>query len=208
MISPNFNDAAKSIAAGPDAIDGHVSQKTKQLFKVERTREIKHPKLNIEAVEWILEDQFGNKYFLFRSMLFDGELYDVAQWFWCGGIDRLGLVGDFRQFKTVNDALIDFARDSAFIAFARTNLLILRARKKSTSPQTLEPKDMTRKANGLAKAIIAAGRIAQAGPKDPMALLKIDPPTQAGLKAHPVKTALTEGTLFSFPTQPKPDIVT
>lgn len=200
------DDQAKNLILGEESIQGHVSQKIRQRFKLERTREIRSKRLKLDAVEFIVVDQFGNKYFLFRALLFDGEIYEVAQWFWEGArasdeVSTFGgngvrgrLVGEFKRFREVNDALMDFAREQAFLAFGRSNLAIAKAKSLSASPQAIEPKDITASIDRLTKAIEAAGKAVQAEPSDAKKLLTEDPPAP-----NPAPVQQSVGEVIAFP---------
>lgn len=113
-------------------IQGHVSQNIRQRFTVQRTRLRIHRKLQIEAMEHIVKDQFGNLYVVFTARLMDGEVYACTAWVgtekWTGTEKRLVLVKEWKKFPSFNDDLLAAIQNLAFHALGSANLGILKAR--------------------------------------------------------------------------------
>lgn len=98
-------------------IEGHVGKTVPQVFQVRRTRTIEDRRLKLKAVEYLLEDQFKNLYLVYRSILSDGEVYDVADWV------KPSLIASYGGF---NDALITHFMEKAFVALGRATLGLMR----------------------------------------------------------------------------------
>lgn len=100
-----------------DVIQGHNGQR--QVFSLRRSLVITDPRRRKQCREFLLEDQFGNLYLVYRTTLHDGEEYDVADWV------KPSTIATYGGFT---DALIDDFRSKAFFAFDRTAKEIDRAR--------------------------------------------------------------------------------
>lgn len=127
-----LNDADKDIDF-TEVIQGHVSQSVKQVFNIERTRVIFNRKLNLEARENIVKDQFGNLYTVFIAKLIDGEMYAVTRWV---AHPHSGLVKEMRQLgsRRFDDNLLAWLQDEAFVSFGRATLAILKGRQAAKMP--------------------------------------------------------------------------
>jgi hypothetical protein len=110
---------------------GHVSQQIEQVFTRLRHGKVKCKRLQLEADEFLLRDQFGNCYITYRAMLLDGEMYDVAEYFG-KQLSHDKTIRTVREWKEIGPVLIDEVmdslRESAFVKYGRTVLSILRAR--------------------------------------------------------------------------------
>lgn len=126
-----LTDADKAVDF-TQAIQGHVSQHTKQLFTVERSRDLLEHKLAIQARENIVKDQFGNIYVVFVARLMDGDVWSVTQWVgaekWNGLQKRIVLVREWKKFKRFDDALLSYLQQQAFVAFGKANVAYLKGR--------------------------------------------------------------------------------
>lgn len=137
-ISQDLSDADKGVDF-TKVIQGHVGQGIKQVFTIERTRNRRHPKLQIEALEHIVKDQFGNLYVVFLSKLMDGDLYACTAWVgaekWTGTTKGIVLVKEWKKFRTFSDDLLACIQNLAFVSFGNANLAILKARQAASLPQ-------------------------------------------------------------------------
>lgn len=127
-----LSDADKAVDF-TQVIQGHVGPSTKQVFRIERTRARIYKPLQLEAVEHIIKDQFGNLYVTFLARLFDGELYACTAWVgtekWVAGTQKkLFLVKEWKRFKAFNDDLLACLQDMAMFSFGKANIAILKAR--------------------------------------------------------------------------------
>lgn len=93
-------------------VQGHNGEVQK--FTLHRSVIIQDRREKRMCREFLVEDQFGNMYLLYRAKLHDGEDYDVAPNGdgWCNRPSLLLRYGGF------NDALVDDFRTQAFHAFA------------------------------------------------------------------------------------------
>lgn len=89
-----------------ETIQGHNGQL--QRFELKRSLVITDPRRKAQCREFLLEDQFGNVYLVYRTTLHDGEEYDVADWV------KPSVMAKYGGFT---DALIDDFRGKAFHAF-------------------------------------------------------------------------------------------
>lgn len=126
-----LNDADNAVDF-TSILQGHVSQTIKQVFTLKR-REIRvHRKLALEAVESIVEDQFGNCYVVFHAKLLDGEVWACADWVgtwrWTNATKQMMLVKEWKRFRRFNDDLLGYFQDKAFVALGRVTAGILKAR--------------------------------------------------------------------------------
>lgn len=121
-----LNDADKAVDF-TQVIQGHVSQSVKQVFHVERERTIHNRKLQLEAREIIVKDQFGNLYTCFVAKLIDGEVYAVTRWV---AHPHSGLVAELRKLgaRRFDDALLAWLQDEAFLAFGRATIALMKSR--------------------------------------------------------------------------------
>lgn len=100
-----------------DTIQGHYG--VKQRFELRRSNVVTNPRTRRQCREFVLEDQNGNFYLVYRAQLHDGEDYDVADWV------RPSVMARYGGFS---DALIDDYRTKAFRAFERAARAINEAR--------------------------------------------------------------------------------
>lgn len=132
-----LNDADKAVDF-TTVIQGHVSQSIRQVFTTERTRLRRHDRAQIEALEHIVKDQFGNLYVVFVAKLMDGEMYVCTAWVgaekWTANGKNLVLVKEWKKFKTFSDDLLAAMQNLAFYSFASANLAILKARHSAKLP--------------------------------------------------------------------------
>lgn len=145
-----------------EAIQGHVGQNTKQVFETLDGQPFAQPKLKLTGYEFIQRDQFQNHYHLMRAVLFDGEMYDVAQWIkpslmMAHGGGRAAMDDWAARHKLrITESLLRELREIGAMALARMNIEILKGRQASTAPVGLETHDLTHQANVLEDAIVAA----------------------------------------------------
>lgn len=145
-----------------EAIQGHVGQNTKQVFETLDGQPFAQPKLKLTGYEFIQHDQFQNHYHLMRAVLFDGEMYDVAQWIkpslmMSHGGGRAAMDDWSARHKLrITESLLKELREVGAMALARMNIEILKGRQASTAPVGLETQDLTHQANVLEDAIVAA----------------------------------------------------
>ncbi len=136
-LSTKLTDADKAVDF-TKPIAGHVSQSIKQVFTLERVRELSHAKLQIDARENITKDQFGNIYVVIMAKLMDGEVYTVTAWVgaekWTGTEKKIVLVKEYKKFKRFSDEMMTYIQDQSFIAFGKSNLAILKARHAAKLP--------------------------------------------------------------------------
>ncbi len=132
-----LNDADKSVDF-TQVIQGHVSQNIRQQFTVERTRLRVHRRAQIEAMEHIVKDQFGNLYVVFTAKLMDGEIYACTAWVgaekWTGAQKSIVLVREWKRFRGFNDDLLSAIQNLAFHSLASANLAIIKARHAAQLP--------------------------------------------------------------------------
>ena len=103
--TPNANIDPSTIVQGHN---GEV-----QRFTLHRSVIIQDRRSKRQCREFLVEDQFGNLYLIYRAKLHDGEDYDVAA---CGDgwVNKPSLLLRYGGF---NDALVDDCRTQAFHAF-------------------------------------------------------------------------------------------
>lgn len=118
-----------------EAIQGHVSASVTQRFTCERSRIVDCRRLQLEAAEHIVKDQFGNVYVVFTSKLMDGDVYAVTDWV---GTQKPGfplrLVKEFKSFGGFSDNMLGYLQDKAFVAFGRATEAILKGRQAAKLP--------------------------------------------------------------------------
>jgi hypothetical protein len=100
-----------------DTIQGHAGDH--QRFTLRRSLVITDPRRKRRCREFVLEDQHGNIYIVYRTQLHDSEIYDVADWV------KPSILHKYGGFT---DALIDDFRTKAFRAFDKSAEEINRAR--------------------------------------------------------------------------------
>jgi hypothetical protein len=105
MVAPNHDTPSANLDPG-ESIQGHNGEK--QIFVTRRSWLIQDRKSKRQAREFIVEDQFGNTYVVYRAKLHDGEEYDVRDWV---------APSTLLQYGGFTDALIDDYRAKAFQAF-------------------------------------------------------------------------------------------
>jgi hypothetical protein len=136
-VKAALTDADKSVDF-TNVIQGHVGNSVRQQFTIERTRVRLHRKLQIEAHEHIVKDQFGNLYVVFTSRLMDGEVYASTAWVgaekWTGAEKKVVLVKEWKRFKAFNDDLLAAIQNLAFHALGSANLAIIKARRAAQLP--------------------------------------------------------------------------
>jgi hypothetical protein len=138
-----LTDADKAVDF-TQAIQGHVSQHTKQVFNLERARDLVNHELAIQARENIVKDQFGNLYVVFVARLMDGDVWSVTNWVgadkWDGLSKRIVLVREWKKFKTFSDDLLTYLQQQAFVAFGKANVAYLKGQHAArlTSIQAVE----------------------------------------------------------------------
>jgi hypothetical protein len=101
---------------------------------IERTRKLEYRPLGLfDIQESILKDEFGNVYLNFIAGLIDGEDHTVN---FRVSRPSTGLNQAYRKlgFTKFDDALIDFLRREAFLAFGKATEAILKARKAANLP--------------------------------------------------------------------------
>jgi hypothetical protein len=132
-----LNDADKAVDF-TRVIQGHVGNSVRQVFTIERTRLRVHAKLQIEALEHIVKDQFGNLYVVFTAKLMDGEVYASTAWIgaekWTGKGKEIVLVKDWKRFGSFNDDLLAAIQNLAFHALGTANLAIIKGRHAAQQP--------------------------------------------------------------------------
>lgn len=133
-----MSDADKAVDF-TQIIQGHVGQRVKQVFTCERTRTRRHRKLQIEAIEHIVKDQFGNLYVVFTAKLMDGEVYAVVAWVgaekWTETGKKLVLVKEWKKFPSFNDDLLAALQNLAFVSLGKANIAILKGRSAGKLPR-------------------------------------------------------------------------
>ena len=104
-----------------DIIQGDVGAAPEhvQRFVCRAKREIRHPRLFIRCIEFIIQDQFGNWYLTHRATLSDGEDYDVAE--------RVKPSVELAHGGFTDD-LLDLFRERAFAAFDETEKRLAQVR--------------------------------------------------------------------------------
>jgi hypothetical protein len=132
MSVRKLTDADKAVDF-TEAIQGHVSQTTKQVFTEERSRNLHNRWLQLECREHIVKDQFGNLYVVFAAKLLDGELYAVTSWI---AHPHRGLVKQYRKlgFRRFDDDLLAYLQNEAWVALGRATVAILQARQAAKLP--------------------------------------------------------------------------
>ena len=121
----NSNDPDAEVLGVIDSLQGHVSQTIKQNFKIERRRELKHKKLNLDCREYLMRDQFTNLYCVFVADLIDGERHCVPSFI---GSDTRGINKKYRQFPLFNDDMLSFLQQEAWVLFGRQTVAVMKAR--------------------------------------------------------------------------------
>lgn len=92
-----------------NVLQGHNGEK--QIFTRRRSIIIQDKKNNRQIKEFVLDDQFGNLYVVYRASLHDNEVYDVADWLMPSMLAKYG---------GFTDHLIDDLRTKAFAVFEKT----------------------------------------------------------------------------------------
>lgn len=92
-----------------NVLQGHNGEK--QVFTKRRSIIIQDKKNKRQIREFILDDQFGNIYVVYRANMHDGEVYDVADWLMPSVLAKYG---------GFTDHLIDDLRTKAFKVFEKT----------------------------------------------------------------------------------------
>jgi hypothetical protein len=137
---------------------GHVSQSIVQKFELLRQRRVTCPRLRMEAEEFLYHDQFGNAYMTYRTMLPDGEIYDVTAWIGkMGPGGKIIPVREYKGFKTFNDDMMNYLLDHAFVLFGRAVLEIMKARQAAGAAYILSADEAEAASKGLVNDIIKAG---------------------------------------------------
>lgn len=145
-----------------ETIQGHVGQRTKQVFDTLTAVPFSQPRLKLAGYEFLLRDQFGNHYHKMRAVLFDGELYDADQFIKPSMMMKRGGGHADLEDKAakarlrITEALLKDLREEGALILARKNVEILRARSTSTSPVAIETKDISHQANLLEDALRSA----------------------------------------------------
>lgn len=136
-VKADLTDADKAVDF-TRVLQGHVGSSIKQTFTVERTRLRKHARLELDAMEHIVKDQFGNLYVVFTAKLMDGEVYACTAWVgaekWTDRGKEIRLVREWKQFRTFNDDLLAAIQNLAFHALGTANLAIIKARHAAQLP--------------------------------------------------------------------------
>lgn len=108
-----------------DSLQGHVSQSIKQVFRMERKRELSNKKLKLECREYLVKDQFTNLYCVFVSDLIDAERHCVPCFV---GSETRGLNKKYKVFKTFSDDMLTHMQNEAWVIFGRATVSIMKAR--------------------------------------------------------------------------------
>jgi len=90
-------------------VQGHNCQQ--QVFSLKRSLLLRDPRNNRVCREFLMEDQFGNFYLVYRAILQDGETYDVSDWV------KPSILAKYGGFT---DACLDDFRAKAFMVLDKT----------------------------------------------------------------------------------------